>query len=199
MSSDKQCCPTDAPPVRNPYNPTGDAFYMTGPIDSKRAVLIVGDIFGVLPNAKRYADVLAKEGYLVLYPDFMGDRAWDEHSWPPNFESEEFKKFYAFITDYQHHMVLARRACALLRRLGVEKIATIGMCWGARVAFDLAGEGLVEAASSAHPSRFTAEVMAPAARVPICVLPSKDENAEDMAGVEKAVNAHTVEPHVYKL
>ncbi|EPY32642.1 hypothetical protein STCU_02796 [Strigomonas culicis] len=113
--------------------------------------------------------------------------------------SQEYARFFEYTRDYAFHMILARRACALLRRLGVEKIATIGMCWGARVAFDLAGEGLVEAASSAHPSRFTAEVMAPAARVPICVLPSKDENAEDMAGVEKAVNAHTVEPHVYKL
>ena len=190
-----RCCPTDATAANCVYHPTGEDFYISGPLDSKAGIVIVSDIFGMLPNSKRIADVFAKEGYLAIMPDFFGSKAWDYRKWPPDFEGEEWKTFLAFASDFARHRPRVDHAIQVLRKLGVQKVGIVGMCWGAVLAFQAAADGTVNAVATAHPSFFTPATVK-SAKTPVLVMPSQDEPPFD--DVEAAVNAHPVEPHVYK-
>lgn len=183
----QRCCPTDKGPAKCPYTPQGGQYYLTGPLDSKKGILLVSDIFGLHPNACRYADVLAKAGFLVLMPDFFGPRVWPADNWPPNFESEEWKSFWGFCSDFEKtHLPIGRNGVAVLRKLGCTKIASMGMCWGSRIAFDLAAEKLVEAAGTSHPSILSADSVK-AAKTPLLIMHSKQEPPyEDVEAVVKA-------------
>ncbi|EPY40214.1 hypothetical protein AGDE_03714 [Angomonas deanei] len=173
--SDKRCCPTDKGVPDVEYAPAGVTYYMVGPVDSKKGVLIVGDIFGIdIDNSKRYLDKLAAEGFLVVFPDFFGKKAWPVNNWPPDFESESWKVFHTYITDIDHHMKVANQTAKMMRQLGVQKICSVGMCWGTGVALRLAKEKTVDAILTAHPSFFTPESLEGYSG-PIGVLFSKDE------------------------
>jgi len=46
--------------------------YITGSLDSKRAVILLSDIFGYeAPNLMKVADKYAESGFLVVVPDFF--------------------------------------------------------------------------------------------------------------------------------
>ncbi|KAK7202289.1 hypothetical protein NESM_000300600 [Novymonas esmeraldas] len=197
MSSEhpNRCCPTDKGAAKCHYDPTGNDFYVVGPYDAKAGIVVVGDIFGMLPNSKRLADVLAADDYLVVMPDFFGAKAWPESEWPADFESERWKNYVAEITQMDNFKPRMERAIALLRRMGCEKVGAIGMCWGSALTFMMAAEGSIDAAATAHPSFFFADAVK-AAKTPVLVMPSKDEPPMDE--VEAAVKAHPVEPHMYK-
>lgn len=189
-----RCCPTDEPPTSRDYAPQGDNFYINGPLDSKTGVLIVGDIFGMLKPGKRFPDMLAQEGHLVVMPDFFEEAAWSQNDWPPDFESAKWKKFYQLARNIDYHRVRAEKGIALLRKMGCKKIGVYGMCWGALVTFDLAARGLVDACATSHPSFFEAKYVE-AAKVPVCVLPSVDEG--DCTAIEAAVKGHPCQPSVF--
>ncbi|KPI82509.1 hypothetical protein ABL78_8481 [Leptomonas seymouri] len=190
-----RCCPTDATAAKCVYHPTGDDFYIVGPLDSKVGVVIVSDIFGMLPNSRRMADVFAQQGYLAIMPDFFGKKAWDHDDWPTDFDSEKWKTFITWAGTFEVHRPRIDRAIQVLRKFGVEKVGAVGMCWGAALSFLTAADGSVDAVCTAHPSFFTAASVK-AAKTPVLVMASKDEPNFDE--VEAAVNAHPVEPHVYK-
>eukprot|EP00796_Vickermania_ingenoplastis_P000130 gene130-79_t len=171
--SDNKCCPTDKGPATCPYEP--QEMYLTGPYNSKKGIVIIGDIF-MHHNSLRYADTLGKAGFLVAMPNFFLTQVWSADNWPPDFASEEWQKFWKYCTDFDRHLPLARKAVALLRQMGCTKIASIGMCWGSRLAFDLAGEKLIEAAATAHPSILAPEAVK-SANTPLCIMHSKDEPA----------------------
>lgn len=199
MSTEKRCCPTDNAIPSTPYVPHGDQYYITGPLTSKKGILVISDIFGLADRSKRFLDILAKHGYLIVMPDFFGARAWDPNDFPPKggFETPEWGVFYALIRDHDAHRPRARRAVAFMRQLGCTRISTLGMCWGARITFDLSNEGLVDAACTMHPSLFTPE-MVRLAKTPVCVVMSKDEKPE---GIEDALQAlpHETVYHVASL
>lgn len=192
---ENRCCPTDLTAAQCKYTTTGEEVYMVGPMDSKAGIVLIGDIFGMLDNSKRFADILAAQGFLVVMPDFFGPRAWPADNWPPDFEGKEWNDFFAYMRDMKPHVEKAEKAIALLRRIGCTKIGGAGMCWGALVVFELAANGALNAAATAHPSFFTADHVKKA-KNPVCVLPSKDEGP--MEEIEAAVNAHPFQPHVYK-
>eukprot|EP00796_Vickermania_ingenoplastis_P000126 gene126-75_t len=191
---DNKCCPTDKGPATCPYEPQGEEMYLTGPYNSKKGIVIIGDIFGMHHNSLRYADTLGKAGFLVAMPNFFLTQVWSADNWPPDFASEEWQKFWKYCTDFDRHLPLARKAVALLRQMGCTKIASIGMCWGSRLAFDLAGEKLIEAAATAHPSILAPEAVK-SANTPVCIMHSKDEPAFEE--VEAVVKASPFKSNVY--
>ncbi|KAK7202290.1 hypothetical protein NESM_000300700 [Novymonas esmeraldas] len=197
MSSEhpNRCCPTDKGAAKCHYDPTGDDFYVVGPYDAKAGIIVVSDIFGMLPNSKRLADVLAAQGYLVVMPDFFGAKAWDHNKWPVDYSSPEFQSFITFARDFDQHKPRMEKAIALLRRMGCEKVGAIGMCWGCSLTFTMAGESKIDAAATAHPSFFFADAVK-AAKTPVLVMPSKDEAPMD--SIEAAVKEHPLSPSVYK-
>ncbi|KAJ4837534.1 hypothetical protein Tsubulata_033132, partial [Turnera subulata] len=75
--SGPQCCSN--PPTLNPNSGAGHFervggldSYVIGSLDSKRAVLLVSDIFGYeAPNLRKLADKIAAAGFYVVVPDFF--------------------------------------------------------------------------------------------------------------------------------
>ncbi|KAG5490825.1 hypothetical protein JKF63_00947 [Porcisia hertigi] len=190
-----RCCPTDKGAATCKCSPTGDDFYMVGPYNSKAGVVVVSDIFGMLPNSKRLADMLAEQGYLVVMPDFFGALAWPESEWPADFQSERWTKYVERISKLDTFSPRMEKAIAVLRQMGCAKVGAVGMCWGAALPFMMAAQSKIDAAATAHPSFFTADAVK-LAKTPVLVMPSKDE--PPMNDVEAAVSAHPVEPHMYQ-
>ncbi|CAJ1038769.1 hypothetical protein NXY56_008267 [Leishmania guyanensis] len=196
MSSEdpNRCCPTEKGPAKCDYTPVGGDFYMVGPHNSKAGVVVVSDIFGMLANSKRLADMLAEQGYLVVMPDFFGAQAWPMSEWPADFESARWIQHKAKISKFDTFAPRMENAIALLRQMGCAKVGVIGMCWGANLTFMMAAQGKIDAAATAHPVNLTSDNVK-AAKVPVLVMPSKDEPPMDE--VEAAIDAHSVAPHVY--
>lgn len=185
MSS--KCCPTDKGPAECTYAAEGEALYITGPRESKKGIVVIGDIFGMHHNSLRYVDTLGKAGFLVVMPDLFGSKAWPANAWPPDLESKEWGEFSALSKRFDdYHLPKVRKAVELLRQMGCTRIASIGMCWGSRIAFDLAAENLIDAAATAHPSYLTPEAVTKALGKPMCILLSKDEGPfDDVEAVAK--------------
>ncbi|KAK7202288.1 hypothetical protein NESM_000300500 [Novymonas esmeraldas] len=197
MSSEhpNRCCPTDKGAAKCHYDPTGDDFYVVGPYDAKAGIVVVGDLFGMLPNSKHFVDFFAQHGYLVVMPDFFGAKAWPADDWPIDYTSAKFADFNVFARNFDNHKPRMERAIALLRRMGCVKVGSVGLCWGSALTFMMAAEGKIDAAAQAHSFLFTDEHVK-AAKTPVLVMPSKDEPPMDE--VEAAVKAHPIEPHVYR-
>ncbi|CAD2213281.1 hypothetical protein AGDE_03403 [Angomonas deanei] len=173
------CCPTDKGVPDVEYAATGNKYYITGPIDSKKGVLMIADIFGIdIDNSKRYMDHLAAEGFLVVAPNFFGRRCWPTSQWPPNYESEEWQSFFNYVINFDAHIGHAYEAAKLMRKLGVEKISSVGMCWGANISVRLAREKVVDAVLTPHPSLLTVESLKDYTG-PLGILFSKDEPLQD--------------------
>lgn len=173
--AETNCCPTLMKPVASGYTPQGNSHYIAHPpTPSTKGVVLVQDIFGNHPNAYQLADVIAAHGFVVVLPDFFGKRACDPAVWPPNFESDEWKQFYGFITNLDHFMPKFREAVKLLEGLGCTSIGASGVCWGSKVALRGLKEKLVKTAVCPHPSFLTVDQVEPA-NGPIGFLMSKDE------------------------
>lgn len=190
-----RCCPTDKPAANTAYDPTGDDFYVVGPYKSKAGVVVVSDIFGMRPNSKHFADMLAAHGYLVVMPDFFRERVWPEAEWPADFDSERWKNHVKWSRNMDHFKPRMDRAVDLLRQMGCVKVGAVGMCWGAVLPFMLSGEGTVDAAATAHPAYFTADDVR-LAKTGVLVVGGVDDGP--LTEVKEAVEALPVEPKVFR-
>ena len=99
MSSVNQACCT-LKPVQVDYEPKGTyediaglKTYVTGPKDSKRAILAMFDIFVYWPQTLQGADLIADAtNTLVAMPNFFRDNNWPLDKFPPSTD-EDKKKF----------------------------------------------------------------------------------------------------------
>jgi len=116
-----------------------------------RAVLFVPDVFGFdFVNNTGLADNFARKGFKVYSPDlFEGDpvppdalnpgSGFDLKKWLPNHSPE-------------HTGNRLRKVIEGLKEQGITAFGATGYCYGARLVFDFAFEGLIHVAVVAHPS-----------------------------------------------
>ncbi|KAK4244591.1 dienelactone hydrolase family-domain-containing protein [Corynascus novoguineensis] len=158
----KQCTYGDHPqiiahtgePVGREEMYNGVNLYISEPEckNPKVAVLYLTDVFGIqLRENKLLADSFARAGFLVVAPDmFDGEPAPLDFN-EPGFNATEFTlKHGPNATD----PILDKGVAYLKERMGVDKIAATGYCFGGRYAFRLLADGKegVDAAFAAHPS-----------------------------------------------
>ncbi|VFQ88160.1 unnamed protein product [Cuscuta campestris] len=145
--------------------------YVTGPSDSKKAILMISDIYGDEPPVFRsVADKISGAGFLVVAPDFFhGDAAnpsnpkYDKATWKLNHPAE---KGYAD----------AKLVISALKEMGISMVGVAGFCWGGKVAVKVANDTKeVQAAVLLHPSDVTADEMK-AVEVPIAILGAERDN-----------------------
>lgn len=109
-------------------------------------IVLLQEIFGVNQHIRNVADQYAADGYLVLAPDLFwrqGPRI------ELGYDDEEWKRAYALMqaTDFALAQQDVAAAVAVLRGLaGDEKIASLGYCFGGRLSYHTAANGLVDAA-----------------------------------------------------
>lgn len=157
---------------------------VTGPINAKIAIIMVGDIFGFSPQVLQGADILANNKYLVLHPDFF-DGAPAQPSWfAPNSEDGPAKIQNFFATTASPPAAVARLPtfiAEVTKEKNIEKWGALGLCWGGKVVSLGAGvEGqTVSVVVQAHPAMLDPQD-ALKISVPFATLASGDEKKEDV-------------------
>ncbi|CAK7355134.1 unnamed protein product [Dovyalis caffra] len=173
--SSSQCF--ENPPKLNPDYGVGTVqefgglkTYVTGPSDSKLAILFISDAFGYeAPNLRKLADKVAAAGFFVVVPDFFyGDPA---NLSKPNFDREAWKN--AHPTDKGHED--AKLVIAALKSQGVNSIGAAGFCWGGNVAVKLASSNDIQAAVILHPGKLTIDEIKEV-KIPISFLGAENDH-----------------------
>lgn len=109
-------------------------------------IVLLQEIFGVNQHIRNVADQYAADGYVVLAPDVFwrqGARielGYDDESW---------KRAYALMqaTDFdQAQRDVAATVKVLRERVGEARVASLGFCFGGRLSYHTAANGLVDAA-----------------------------------------------------
>ncbi|CAI9107863.1 OLC1v1007334C1 [Oldenlandia corymbosa var. corymbosa] len=126
--------------------------YVSGPSDSKLAVLLASDIFGYeAPKLRKLADKIGAAGFYVVVPDFFFGDPYD----PSNTEKPlpVWLKFHGQDKGVED----AKPVVADLISKGISAIGAAGFCWGAKVAVKLLASDHVQAAVLLHPSFVTVD------------------------------------------
>ncbi|XP_026407861.1 endo-1,3;1,4-beta-D-glucanase-like [Papaver somniferum] len=135
--------------------------YVSGPLDSKRGILLVSDVFGFeAPNLRKLADKVAATGYYVVVPNF--------------FHGDPFTPEKTMVTWYQSHLTEdaakeARPVIEALRSKGITAIGAAGICRGAKVSVELSKLADLQAIVMLHPSLVTVDDIKEI-KVPISIL-----------------------------
>ncbi|XP_054979925.1 carboxymethylenebutenolidase homolog isoform X2 [Sorex araneus] len=134
MANEAQPCPCDIG-HRMEYGGMGQevtvghirAYVTRAPVDTGKAVLVIQDIFGwQLPNTRYMADMIARNGYTTILPDFfVGQEPWDP-SWDWSTFPEWLKTKNARKINKEVDAVLQ----FLRQQCGARDIGVVGFCWG---------------------------------------------------------------------
>lgn len=112
------------------------------------AIVLLQEIFGVNQHIRNVADQYAADGYVVLAPDLFwrqGARielGYDDVSWKRAVELMQ-------ATDFEKAQADVAATVKVLRGLdgaAGQKVASIGFCFGGKLSFHTAANGLVDAA-----------------------------------------------------
>ncbi|KAI5666707.1 hypothetical protein M9H77_16560 [Catharanthus roseus] len=173
--SGPQCC--ENPPTLSSSSGVGAVTeiaglksYVSGPSDSKLAILLISDIFGYeAPNLRKLADKVAAAGYYVVVPDFLYGDPYD----PSNAE----KPVPVWIKSHGPDKGVedAKQVIAALRGKGISSIGAAGFCWGAKVVVQLAKSDDIQAGVLLHPSFVTVDDIKEVIK-PISILGAENDH-----------------------
>ncbi|KAL8673240.1 MAG: hypothetical protein Q9168_002316 [Polycauliona sp. 1 TL-2023] len=203
-----EACCTVPPAVVGDYKAKGDYIdldgmkvYTTGPSTATTAIFVIYDIFGFSSQAQQGADILAhadqNRQYRVFMPDFFYGKPIDHSVFPPDTD-EKKKTMGDFFAGPASPPDSAKKVPELVKKLGekytgVTKWGSLGMCWGGKIVSLTSQSGTPFSASAeVHPAMVDPND-AKGITVPLCMLASGDENAEDVENFKKNLN---VENHV---
>ncbi|KAL6971419.1 carboxymethylenebutenolidase [Sarracenia purpurea var. burkii] len=172
-----QCC-ENAPTLNPSYGAGivedfgGLKTYISGPRDSKFAILLVADVFGFdAPNLRKLADKVGAAGFLVVVPDFLYGE--------PLVQNNPNKTVQAWLADHPTDKAAedAKPVLEALRNKGVSKIGAAGFCWGAKIVVELAKHAhYIDAAVLFHPSFVTLDDIKEI-KVPISILGAETDHS----------------------
>lgn len=182
------------PPTLNPSCGKGSVevfeglhTYITGPRDSKKAILLISDAFGYeAPNLRKLADKYADEGYLVLAPDFFyGDPAL--LGIVPNFDIPKWRAAHTAEKGAEDALAII----TALKNKGVSAVGAVGFCWGGEVVVRLAKHEIIQAGVVLHPGPLKVEHINEV-KIPIALLGAEIDEycpAEDIVQFGKILSA----------
>ncbi|KAK4266425.1 hypothetical protein QN277_027348 [Acacia crassicarpa] len=170
-------CFENPPSLTTPSNETGTVqelaglkTYVTGPPHSKRAILLISDVFGFeAPLLRKLADKVAAEGFLVVVPDLLYGDIFDLNN--PQFDRDSWIKAHAPDKASEDTKPLI----AALRSKGVTAIGAAGFCWGGVVVAKLAVSDDIQVAVLLHPGPISVEEINEV-KVPIAILGAEIDN-----------------------
>lgn len=112
------------------------------------AIVLLQEIFGVNQHIRNVADQYAADGYVVLAPDLFwrhGARielGYDEAGWKRAVELMQATDF----AKAQQDIAATLKVLRGLDAVGDNKVAALGYCFGGRLSYHTAANGLVDAA-----------------------------------------------------
>ncbi len=118
--------------------------------ESDKGILLFHDIFGYqLPEMRKFADLLNAAGYVVLLPDLYRGNPWPLDADWSNHET--------WRQSHSPHRVMQDVINANLSlRSRVDKVVSIGFCWGGDVTFNFAQTEHCDAAVICYGTRMNA-------------------------------------------
>ncbi|SGY84611.1 BQ5605_C009g05707 [Microbotryum silenes-dioicae] len=120
-----------------------------GKYDETLAVLFLGDIYGIYPNAQLLCDSFADNGYATYFPDYLNkDPVPIEEMNAGRFDLGAWSKNHT----EAHTRPTLDKVIAALKKQGVTKFACTSYCFGGKYAIALAVDNVVTCAVAAHPS-----------------------------------------------
>ncbi|KAJ9171927.1 hypothetical protein P3X46_015224 [Hevea brasiliensis] len=193
--SGSQCC--DNPPTLNPASGAGSVTevgglkaYVSGPSDSKRAIVLISDVFGFeAPNLRKLADKVAAAGFYVVVPDFFNGDPYV----PENVERPIPVWIRLHGTDKGFEDV--KPVIMALKSKGISAIGAAGFCWGAKVVVELAKSDYIQAAVLLHPSLVTVDDIKEV-KVPIAVLGAEIDKISPPALVKQFEEVLSTRPEI---
>ncbi|RDW92494.1 hypothetical protein BP5796_01888 [Coleophoma crateriformis] len=166
--------------------------YVTGP-SSGKALLYVFDIFGFFPQSLQGADILSTSDkhnqYRVFMPDFFHGKPADITWFPPDTD-EKKQNMGNFFQNQGAPPKTAKIVPDLLKDIEkkypeIKTWGIAGFCWGGKIVSLVSQSGTpFTAAAEIHPAMVDPEE-ATAITIPLCMLASKDEPAEDVKKFEE--------------
>jgi len=195
MSKHSEACCQIPPVISQDYKPKGKYTtlnglntYVTGPSNATTAILSVYDIFGFFSQTLQGADILAhsdkEHQYQVYMPDFFEGEPADIAWYPPDTSDKE-EKLGAFFKNKAGPPLHLPKIKEIIKEAGehnpnITTWGIMGYCWGGKIASLVAGESTkFKAAVQAHPAMLD-PTDAEKVQIPMCVLASKDESADDV-------------------
>jgi len=186
-------CPKGALPAMyadEHYAPKGEevtlgdhSAYVVGDAKWGSAVIVCHDVFGPSKGTHhQLCDALADGGHYVILPDFFKGGSIE-----PYYASNTVPKGLEWLKQFNwaHCSKVLDSVHAHLQEKGIDKIGSIGFCWGAWVVAKMCqNPARCQAGVWAHPSVFvgkdlyegeTEQELCAAVRAPTLVMPSKQE------------------------
>ncbi|XP_059439668.1 endo-1,3;1,4-beta-D-glucanase-like [Corylus avellana] len=143
--------------------------YVSGHSYSKRAILLVSDVYGYeAPHLRKIADKVARSGFYVVVPDFFFG---DPYVANTSRTISDWLKTHGTDKGFED----AKPVIAALKQKGIHAIGAAGFCWGGNVVTKLAKTDLIKAAVLLHPSWVTVDDIK-AVKVPIAILAAELDN-----------------------
>ncbi|XP_040369882.1 endo-1,3;1,4-beta-D-glucanase isoform X2 [Rosa chinensis] len=147
----------------------GLTVYVTGSPNSKRAILLISDVFGYgAPNLRKLARRVATSGFYVVVPDFFYGDA---------FVYDNNRPLAVWLKDHGTDKGFedAKSVIDALIRQGFSAIGAAGFCWGGKVVTELAKSEFIQAAVLLHPSFISVDDIE-GVKSPIAVLGAEIDN-----------------------
>eukprot|EP01121_Diplochlamys_sp_Union-15-3_P001378 TRINITY_DN111_c0_g1_i1.p1 TRINITY_DN111_c0_g1~~TRINITY_DN111_c0_g1_i1.p1 ORF type:complete len:243 (+),score=52.41 TRINITY_DN111_c0_g1_i1:54-782(+) len=175
------CC--TLAPVSSSYTAVGKietingmSVYVTGPKDSKFVHIGLVDIFGVLANAKQFADKLSSStGQRVILPDYYLGAPWSQDNFPPKGGRDELVSWIQKVATLEVVDKHLNDAIEHAKKDGATHFTIFGFCYGAKLALQKAAKDAnFYAVGLLHPSFVDASDIKEL-KSPVICLPSKDE------------------------
>ena len=146
MSRDESAIATAASsvPVSTPDG-TFSAAFVAPSAPTKRALIVLQEIFGVTQKIRRYCDLFARDGYAAMAPDLF----WRLEPGVELSHSEaDIQRALGFLDRFDEDRALddVKTCSQLLRRKGFTQIAVVGFCLGGKLAPLSLARGTGEAA-----------------------------------------------------
>jgi len=195
MSKHSEACCQIPPVISKGYKEKGSyttlnglKTYITGPSSATTGILSVYDIFGFFPQTIQGADILAhadkEHQYRVFMPDFFEGEPADISWYPPDTKEkgEKLGEFFNTKAGPPLHLPKIKDIIqeASEQNPSITSWGIIGYCWGGKIASLVAGQQTkFKAAVQCHPAMVD-PADAEKVQIPMCVLASKDEPADDI-------------------
>lgn len=176
--------------------------YVIGPKDSKKAIVVVYDVFGYWPTTKQGADLLAEATKArVVMPDFFRGDPFPQEKFPTDSDEKKqsLQAFFGKQGNFQARKPELDAVAEALKKDGAAKVGVLGFCWGGKLAVLAGGEGTKFASvAQIHPAQVDPKDAAQLT-VPVANFPSKDEPQDKVDEFEKEVQKKDIaKDSVYK-
>ncbi|KAF7813741.1 endo-1,3-1,4-beta-D-glucanase-like isoform X2 [Senna tora] len=114
--------------------------YVTGPVNSKLAVLVISDMMGYeSPLLRKVADKLANAGYYTVVLDFFYGDPWD-----PENPDRPIPSWRKITNRFDKTVEDAKHIIEALKGKGVSSVGAAGFCWGGKIVVALSKPGLTK-------------------------------------------------------